>query len=54
MPRYGFLLTRLRGSPAEVHGLRHGTISLFKQIDDLFGNDCVDVHFGNLRLCCDG
>jgi hypothetical protein len=24
-PRYGFLLTRLRGSPVEVHGLRHGT-----------------------------
>src|SRR5271155_3469345 len=25
-PRYGFLLTRLRGNPVEVHGLRHGTI----------------------------
>ena len=24
-PRYGFLLTRFRGSPVEVHGLRHGT-----------------------------
>src|SRR6266481_8473756 len=24
-PRYGFLLTRLRGNPAEVHGLRQGT-----------------------------
>jgi hypothetical protein len=28
MPRYGFLLIRLRGSPVEVHGLRHGTTPL--------------------------
>jgi hypothetical protein len=25
MPLYGFLLTRLRGSPNEAHGLRQGT-----------------------------
>jgi hypothetical protein len=24
-PRYGFLLTRLRGNPVDVDGLRHGT-----------------------------
>ena len=32
MPRYGFLLTRLRGSPAEVHGLRHGTTPLSSRL----------------------
>jgi hypothetical protein len=25
MPRYGFLVIKLRGSPVEVHGFRHGT-----------------------------
>ncbi|HZO80972.1 MAG TPA: hypothetical protein VFB33_04695, partial [Candidatus Binataceae bacterium] len=24
MPRYGFLVIRLRGNPVEVHGRRHG------------------------------
>ena len=49
MPLYGFFDTRLRGNPVEVHGLRHGTTPLFKQIDDLLGNNRIDVHFRNLR-----
>src|SRR5260370_30643647 len=45
MPRYGFLLMRLRGSPVEVHGLRPRNNALFKQLYDLLGHDFVNVHF---------
>jgi hypothetical protein len=46
MPRYGLLLRRLRGNPAEVHGLRQGTIPASSRLIIFW----IDVDVGNLQL----
>ena len=50
-PLYGFLLTRLRGSPVAAHGLTPRHNLLLKQVDDVLGDDFVNVHLMLLFLC---